>query len=148
MLYVYWMDGRGKKRRVKHGVLEIQNGRKRAVLYLQFPDFKRYTDCKVVCEGVITVTDHLTTMSLQNHYSATDHVFLCAYTPLNGKQETTLCQFSTITAPAGPVTTKVLLSKQILPEDEELFRVLEISREEIKSARQENRFRVFPLPFA
>jgi transcriptional regulator with XRE-family HTH domain len=147
LLYAYWLNGHGKQGKLQHGVLEIRNAGRTVNFYLQFPDFKRYQECKVICSGDITVTDQLTTINLQNYCCASDHVFICAYTPLNNRQTETLCQYSTITTPAAPVTVKLLLSKHIRKENEDLFLCLQISRDEIAFLRRENRFRVSPLPF-
>lgn len=147
LLYTYWLLGQGKRGKLVRSVLEIKDASRHATLYMQFPDFNSYTDCKIICNGDIFVTEQLTTIKLQNPYCVSDYVFACAYTPMNNRQTTTLCQFSTITTPAAPISTKILLSKRILTENEELFRCLEISKEEIANIKKENRFRVFPLPF-
>ena len=146
--YAYWAIGRGRTRRMQYGVLEIQNDATRAILYLQFPDFGHYLDCRLICEGDIHVTEHLTTMNLQNSYSVTDHMFLCCYTPLNIRQEEAVCQCSTITHPAAPVTTKMLFTRQQVPEDETLFQKITFSKEEIQDLRGRNRLVTSPLPFS
>ena len=146
LLYLYWLIGSKTKGKIVPSVLEIKNNRKNAFLYMQFPDFKRFRDGKVVCIGDIHVSDHLTICSLQNPYNVTDHVFICAYTPLNAKQSKTLCEFSTITAPAAPICTKVLISKNILPEDDALRETLMFSKPEMDFLRKQNRVRIDPLP--
>ena len=136
----YLYDGRnGSLIRCAFDMLaEIEPGRRRIAMYINFSDYARYQQSENSYWGFIEHYDAVTNIALTNQDLPMERASVQILAPyLNAETKWGLFNgFST--RPMMPIAAKMLLSPRPLTEDAELIRRLKISKEDIRLLRLYN----------
>lgn len=132
--YGYIFDGRANSliRCVFDILAPSEEKRYKLMMYMNFRDYDHYQDCENTYWGYIEHYDALTRISLTNQDTPMEHAgvqVLASYLDSQVKWGL-FTGFSS--RPMMPIATKILLSKQVIKEDEEFLRSLKISREDVR----------------
>lgn len=134
-IYMYYYDGR-IKRIVKALVTLSPAGEDRdrikVRMYLGIKDFAHPSQCYHLYTGIMKPYDTITHFMLENQTNKTEMIYISAMNPF-GQDAPAVGVLSGISSnPFAPVAFKVLMSRNILPEDEALFRSLKLSKDDLK----------------
>lgn len=142
--YGYWYDGRNNS--ILRMVFDVMpsdgTNIQRVMMYMNFDDYKHYPICENTYSGTIEHYDALSIIQLTNQ-----HLFLEKGTiqilaaSLDFKYKWGMWT-GLSSRPMMPVSTKMLVSRERLKEDEELVATLKISKEDIRLLKLYNMFTV------
>ena len=141
--YGYIYDGRaGQLLRTVFDVSAPRDGVYPLMMYMNFQTYDRYQACENTYEGTLEHFDALTQISLTNQDTPMEKAscqVLASYldSPVKWGLFT---GFSS--RPMMPIAVKLLLSKKILPEDENLIKELKVNREDVRLLKLYNMFSV------
>ena len=141
--YGYIYDGRaGQLLRTVFDVSAPRDGVYPLMMYMNFQTYDRYQACENTYEGTLEHFDALTQISLTNQDTPMEKAscqVLASY--LDSPVKWGLFNgFSS--RPMMPIAVKLLLSKKILPEDENLIKELKVNREDVRMLKLYNMFSV------
>ena len=141
--YGYIYDGRaGQLLRTVFDVSAPRDGVYPLMMYMNFQTYDRYQACENTYEGTLEHFDALTQISLTNQDTPMEKAscqVLASY--LDSPVKWGLFNgFSS--RPMMPIAVKLLLSKKILPEDENLIKELKVNREDVRLLKLYNMFSV------
>lgn len=143
-LYLYYYDKKSK--RVVLSLLNITERNKDsnvadAILYEDVEDFSNFTECRNVYKGSFMVYDTTTYCRLVCQMNPASRIYLTLSNP-NAKRTPAVGLLNFISSPPTfmPAGVKILLSKDMIEEDETLVEALTISKEEISLLRKHNMF--------
>lgn len=141
--YGYIYDGRaGELLRTVFDVSAPRDGVYPVMMYMNFQSYDRYQACENTYEGTLEHFDALTQISLTNQDTPMEKAscqVLASY--LDSAVKWGLFNgFSS--RPMMPIAVKMLLSKKILPEDENLIKELKVNREDLRLMKLYNMFSV------
>ena len=138
--YLYYFDGRCKK--ITHSVADILNQegplRFQLRMYMNVSDYSRCQLCENTYSGSIFHYDSISCLRLQNQNMAMDQYQVGIPHPYMDAPVKWGLAYGVSSRPLMPTSTKVLISKEIQEETEELQKSLLISREDIRLMRQYN----------
>lgn len=132
--YGYIFDGRAN--RLIRCVFDVlapseENGYK-IMMYMNFQDYAHYEDCENTYWGYIVHFDALTRISLTNQDTPMEQASVQVLASYLDSQTKWGLFTGFSSRPMMPIATKMLLSKQVLKEDEDVLKSLKISREDIR----------------
>lgn len=144
-MYTYVFDGRTNE--LMRSVIDIypaneEDELQSVYMYMNFTDFEAYQDCETTFKGHIyhydAVTNiHLNNMDTQMEYASIN--VLASYQDAPTKW----AKFNGLSSrPIMPVSSKMLLSKDIIKEDKALYERLKISKNDLRRMQQYNSFSV------
>ncbi len=141
-LYLYYYDGKNKKIATSLLVLSERNKNSNvadAVFYENVSDFNNFTDCRNVFKGAFMVYDTSTYCRLICQMNPASRIYLTLSNP-TAKGLPAAGIMTNVSSPPTvlPTAIKVVVSKDMLEEDEALIEYLKISKEEIKLLRKHN----------
>lgn len=142
--YSYLFDGRNNSimRSVFDVGAEISPGLNKIMMYMNFKDFGNYQMCETTYWGYMEHFDALTHISLTNEDSPIEKAsvqILAAY--LDSDLKWGLWN-GLSSRPVMPIATKMLLSRNVLKEDDALTAKLKINRDDVRLLRLYNMFPV------
>lgn len=144
--YLYFYDGRS--RTLQRYVVDVMSKTKenayKLMVYANIESYENYYNCETTYWGYLNHYDALSNMILYNQDTPMEQVtvsILASY--LDAPTKWGLLH-GISSRPLMPVAAKVLLSKKILNDSQELERELRISREDIRTMKQYNMFTVAP----
>ena len=139
---VYYYEGR--RRRIVRSLLSIRHegAGSTATLYYDLADFDAPEDCRNLYFGNVAYFDTITNFSFESQSNRMERVTLCAANPFDRSSRvpgllTGISRYSML-----PVSIKILLSPERLPEDGALKEQLILSAEELKRIKTGNLFAV------
>ena len=138
--YSYIFDGRNNSilRSVFDVGAEIYPGQNKIMMYMNFRDFNKYQVCETTYWGYMEHFDALTHISLTNEDSPIEKAsvqILASY--LDSDLKWGLWN-GLSSRPVMPIATKMLLSKNILKEDDALVAKLKINKDDVRLLRLYN----------
>ncbi len=142
--YGYIYDGRESKviRCFFEMAERLQEGRQKIRLYMNFRDYEQYQLCENTYEGYMEHFDAVTNIFLRNEYLPMEKASIqLLASSLDAAARMGLWN-GLSTRPLMPVAAKIMLSRTILPESEELLSQLKISANDIKLFKLYNMFPV------
>lgn len=142
--YSYVFDGRSNQlsRCVFEIGPELDQGRSKITMYMNFSDYDHCEDCENTYQGYIKHYDAVTSILLTNQDTQMEvvHIQILA-TFMDSATKWGL--FSGLSfRPMMPVASKMLFSRERLPETAKLIQQLKISREDIRILRLYNSFAI------
>ena len=138
--YLYYFDGRSNHivRCVADISQQNEKGAFAVQVYMNVPDYQRYQLSENTYEGELMHYGTLSMILLQNQNMEMDHYQIGIPSPFMNSPTKWGLAFGISSRPLMPTSTKILLSKQILPESPELEKELRISKEDIRLMRLYN----------
>ena len=132
--YAYLYDGRSNSliRCVFDIISEIEKKQYKIMMYMNFKDYSNYQNCENTYWGYIDHYDAMTHISLTNQDTPMEKAsiqILASYLDSNTKWGL-FNGFSS--RPMMPIAMKMLLSKSLLKEDEDLIKQLKVSKDDIR----------------
>mgnify|MGYP000436966943 CR=1 FL=1 len=132
--YSYLFDGRSNRimRCVFDVLSETEDHRYKIMMYMNYKDFQNYQNCENTYYGYIEHYDAMTHITLTNQDTPMEKAsvqVLASYLDCDTKWGL-FNGFSS--RPMMPIAIKMLLSKTRLKEDEDLIRLLKVSREDVR----------------
>lgn len=132
--YSYLFDGRSNRiiRCVFDVLSEAGESGYKIMMYMNFKDFDNYQNCENTYWGYIKHYDALTNILMTNQDTPMEHVtatILASFLDSNTKWG---LFFGISSRPMMPIAIKMLFSKKLLKEDENLIKQLKVSREDIR----------------
>ena len=102
------------------------------MMYMNFRDYAHYEDCENTYWGYIKHFDALSRISLTNQDTPMEQASVQVLASYLDSQTKWGLFTGFSSRPMMPIATKILLSKQVLKEDEGFLKSLKISREDIR----------------
>lgn len=142
--YMYSYDGRSRK--ILKSVIEryrIADSEQLEVnLFYDVQDMKDWGNCKALYAGFSRKYEFVENYSLQNQNNSTEQVLICCINSLSrtNKKMGLLTGLSYKTM--LPVGIKVMISSDVLKEDEDLVSALLLTKEDIKISKKYNLFTI------
>ena len=142
--YGYLFDGRSNSliECVFDVRFDAQTQRNRIMLYMNYDCIEYYQRCENTYSGFMDHYDALTTVSLVNNETPMEKASLQILAPYLDADRKWALWTGFSSRPMMPVATKMLLTKEPLPETPELLRELKISKEDIRLMKLYNMFSV------
>lgn len=138
-MYMYIYDGRDNHlNRIVIDVLPERQHIFPAIMYMNIKNYEEYQICENTYIGTISHYDALTTMEFQNQDTYIEKYMIRVLASFLDAPTKWAMGFGVSSRPLMPVATKMLISKKILPESEELIKSLLISKEDIRRMKQYN----------
>lgn len=138
--YSYVYDGRVNK--IMKCVFDIVPTEARTgnniYMYMNFKDYKNYQDCENTYHGTIDHYDTLTNIVMRNQDTYIEQVSISILASFLDSSTKWGLFFGISSRPLMPIAVKMLFSRNILKENEELVEQLKISREDIRLLRHYN----------
>lgn len=138
--YSYVYDGRANK--IIKCVFDIVPTEARIgnniYMYMNFKDYKNYQDCENTYHGTIDHYDTLTNIVMRNQDTYIEQVSISILASFLDSRTKWGLFFGISSRPLMPIAVKMLFSRNILEENEELVEQLKISREDIRLLRHYN----------
>lgn len=138
--YSYVYDGRVNK--IMKCVFDIVPTEARTgnniYMYMNFKDYKNYQDCENTYHGTIDHYDTLTNIVMRNQDTYVEQVSISILASFLDSSTKLGLFFGISSRPLMPIAVKMLFSRNILKENEELVEQLKISREDIRLLRHYN----------
>ncbi len=141
-IYVYYYEGR--RRRIVRSLLSLRHEGEgsTATLYYDLTEFDAPENCRNLYFGNVEYFDTITNFSFESQSNRMERVTLCAANPFDRSGRvlgllTGISRYSML-----PVSIKILLSPELLPEDEQLRAQLQLSADELKRIKSSNMFAV------
>lgn len=132
--YGYEFDGRDNHliRCVFDVLSQTEENKYNIRMYMNFVDFEHYQACETSYYGYMEHFDALTNFSLTNQDTQMEKASLKVLASYLDAQTKWGLWTAVSSRPLMPISMKMLLSKKKLPEDQELYRKLKISKEDIR----------------
>lgn len=132
--YSYLYDGRSNSliRCVFDVLSRADDGQYRVTMYMNFKDYANYQKCENTYWGYMEHFDAITNIQLTNQDTPMEKAsikILASFLPSDTKWGL-FCGFSS--RPMMPIAIKMLLSTTKLPEDQQLIRMLKVSKDDIR----------------
>lgn len=138
-MYLYIYDGRDNHlNRIVIDVLPERNNTFPAIMYMNIKNYDEYQICENTYMGTISHYDALTTMEFQNQDTYIEKYIIRVLASFLDAPTKWAMGFGVSSRPLMPVATKMLISKKILPETDDLIKSLMISKEDIRRMKQYN----------
>lgn len=149
-VFCYSYDGRKKALlRARYDILrQAGNARDQVYGYVNFADYEHYRNCETGYHGHVVYDEAVTSFVLENPDSPMDNCLLQISAPfIDSDIKWALCTAVSI-HPIMPIAFKMLISKKPLPENQDLFNLLYVSRNDISQLKQYNMLSVhYDEPF-
>ena len=132
--YGYEFDGRDNNliRCVFDVLAKIDENKYNVRMYMNFSDFSQYQNCETSYYGYVEHFDALTNFSLTNQDSNMETASLKVLASYLDAPTKWGLWTAVSSRPLMPISMKMLLSKETLPENESLYNKLKISKEDIR----------------
>lgn len=138
-MYAYVYDGRDAHlNRIVIDILPEDHHAFPAMMYMNIKNYEEYQNCENTYTGIISHYDALTTMEFQNQDTYIEKYIIRVLASFLDAPTKWAMGFGVSSRPFMPVTTKMLISKKILPETDALIKSLMISKEDIRRMKQYN----------
>ncbi|MFZ5967464.1 MAG: helix-turn-helix domain-containing protein [Bacillota bacterium] len=132
--YSYVFDGRTNQimKCVFDVLSEAGESRYKIMMYMNFKDYDHYQNCENTYWGYIEHYDALTNIIMRNKDTSMEQITISILASFLDSDTKWGLFFGISSRPMMPVAVKMLFSKKILKEDENLVKQLKISREDIR----------------
>lgn len=147
-LYMYQYDGR--QQRITRSLIRLDYQEEseaiEAILYLDVPSFRECGNCKYYYTGNFYSADMVYHFIFSNPFNRAMRVNICFANPYSSQHLDESMQsgcgvlLGLSIKPFGSFASKVLISKNIQPEDVKLLEQLKLSNEDIKNLKKYNLF--------
>lgn len=138
-MYIYMYDGRNNHlNRTIINVFPENQHIFPAIMYMNIKNYDEYQNCENTYTGTISHYDALTTMEFQNQDTYMEKYIIRILASFLDAPTKWAMGFGVSSRPLMPVATKMLISKKILPETDDLIKSLMISKEDIRRMKQYN----------
>lgn len=142
--YMYSYDGRSK--RIFKSVMEHfstgEEGLKKINLFYDVQDMNNWGDCKALYAGYNKRYEFIENYTLQNQNNSMEQVLICCINSLGRTHKKTGLLSGLSYKTMLPVSMKVVISENVLREDEELVKSLLLTKEDIRISRKFNLFTI------
>lgn len=141
-LYLYGYDGRVNRlfRTVIDVLAPVSERSYESMMYMNFESYEHYQNCENTYQGKINVYDAFCTMLFQNMDMEMDHYQIGLPSPYMKSTVKWALAFGISSRPLMPTAMKMLISKTMLKEDEELLQSLKVSKQDIRLLKHYNLF--------
>lgn len=140
--YLYYYDGR--KGRIVKNIIEAQgaceNGIHKANFYVDVEEYSNMYNCKFLFHGTMRKFDTLTSFNFENQNNKVEQLFLYALNSFTHSNTVMGMMAGLSTQPIIPAAFKILLSTDILEENDDMKEKLLISKEDMKQIKKMNIF--------
>ncbi len=132
--YSYIFDGRSNQiiKCVFDVLSESGESRYKIMMYMNFKDYNNYQNCENTYWGYIEHYDALTNIFMTNHDTNMEQITISILASYLDSDTKWGLFFGISSRPMMPIAVKMLFSKKILKEDDNLIRQLKVSREDIR----------------
>ncbi len=141
-IYIYYYDGR-KKQVIKSYLKAIYDSvdeKFHAYYYLGLKSYQDFNDCDYVYEGTMLPYDLITYYNLVNQVNMVDRLTICALKPLHQNTQTYGILIALLANPIAPYVTKVIISTEIIRDEDLVKKEMMITKEEFNRFRHMNLF--------
>ncbi|MEG0895406.1 MAG: helix-turn-helix transcriptional regulator, partial [Oscillospiraceae bacterium] len=140
--YVYIFDGRIKK--ILRSVLEVTQFKgdiqSTVTLFYNMPSFEKIDKYKSLYFGTMDNHDFVCNYALSNQTNTSENIFICVLNSLDVENYKVGLLSGISSNSFLPASAKVILSDNILKEDEELIKILTLNKEDFNLMKKQNMF--------
>jgi transcriptional regulator with XRE-family HTH domain len=142
ILYVYFFDG--QVNRLRKSVIEVHNNifeqKLSVMLYYDIASYEQFTNCEYFYYGTMQPYDTIINIILENQSNPIEKVMINIIRPLKKTTIWTGLLSGLSDIHVSPIAVKVVISKIILSNDENLNNLLLITKDELRMIKNRNAF--------
>ncbi|AKN32732.1 XRE family transcriptional regulator [Clostridium carboxidivorans P7] len=144
--YSYYFDGRNNKivRSAMDILSEVEPNIYKVMLYMNFKEYENYQICENTYYGFIEHHNVLTNILLKNQATAIEQITISILADFLDSPTKWGLMFGISSRPIMPIALKILFSQKPLKENNELKKLLQVSKEDIRNLKMYNMFIATP----